>query len=209
MTQPTYTTGAALDRAKLAMIMIHGRGASAQDILSLTPDINLPDVAYLAPQAEGFSWYPHRFIAPVEMNEPHLSMALNRISEELAKVKAAGIPPERTFLLGFSQGACLATEYAARNPQRYGGIIGLSGGLIGEEGKPLHYDYQGTPLAGTPVFLGCSDVDFHIPKSRVEESAVVLKAMGGDVTMKLYPGMGHTVNQDEINFVRQMIEKTP
>lgn len=204
--QPVYTAGAKPDKAKAAMIMIHGRGASAGDILGLAKEFDPENVAFFAPQAANNTWYPHRFIVPIAMNEPWLTWALAKIESLLAEVQAAGIPPEKTFLLGFSQGACLAVEYAARHPQRYGGVVALSGGLIGEEGKPLVYP-KGSDLARTPIFLGCSDVDFHIPKERVEESAQVLIQMNADVTMRLYPGMGHIVNEDEIAFVRQMIAK--
>lgn len=203
---PTLTAGAAVENAKAAMILIHGRGASAEDILTLAREFNRPDVAYFAPQAAGHVWYPNRFTAPIPSNEPSLSSALKRVSDVLAQVEAAGIAPEKTILLGFSQGACLATDFAARNPRRYGGVVGLSGGLIGPLGEPLHYaKMDGNPLDNTPVFLGCSDVDFHIPKERVQETADVLGTMGANVTMRLYPGMDHTVNQDEIDFVRGMI----
>jgi len=184
------------------MICVHGRGASAQDILGLAAALKAPDFAFLAPQAAGNTWYPNRFVAPLESNEPWLSSALGALGEILDHVAAEGIPAERTVLLGFSQGACLALEFGARNARRYGGLVGLSGGLIGPEGTPR--DYAGS-LAGTPVFLGCSDVDFHVPKERVEETAQVLGALGGEVDMRLYPGMGHEVNMDEIGRVRQML----
>jgi phospholipase/carboxylesterase len=202
--QPVLTAGSPLQDAKAAMIMVHGRGASAKDILQLAREFDQKQVAYLAPQAAGNTWYPYRFIEPVEKNEPALSSALTKVGSVLKEALAAGIPAEKVALLGFSQGACLATEYAARNPQRYGGIIALSGGLIGELGKPLVYP-AGSDVAGTPVFFGCSDVDFHIPKERVEESAQVFRKMNGDVTVRLYPGMGHTVNEDEINFVHELL----
>lgn len=204
---PILTAGAALETAKVVMILLHGRGASAEDILTLAREFDRPAVAYLAPQAAGYAWYPNRFTAPIASNEPSLSSALKRVSDVLGQVEAAGISPENTILLGFSQGACLATDFAARNPRRYGGVVGLSGGLIGPLGEPLHYPkMDGNPLNSTPVFLGCSDIDFHIPKERVQETADVLSAMGADVTMRLYPGMDHTVNQDEIDFVRGMID---
>ncbi len=187
-----------------AVVMIHGRGASAEDILGLAGAFERPDLAYLAPQAAGGSWYPQRFIAPLAANEPWLSSALGRIEALLSYLGEAGVAPERTVLLGFSQGACLALEYAARNARRYGGLAGLSGGLIGPDGTPR--DYPGS-LAGTPVFLGCSDVDFHIPKARVLESAEVLRRMGGEVDARLYPGMGHLVNQDEIDAVRAILDR--
>jgi phospholipase/carboxylesterase len=200
--QPVLVTGEPLKSARAAMILIHGRGASAEDILTLVPEMDQPGFAYLAPQAAGYTWYPYSFLAPLPSNEPWLSSALSVIASLFEQVAEAGIPPERTILLGFSQGACLSLEFAARNARRYGGVAGLSGGLIGPDGTPR--EYQGS-LESTPVFLGCSDVDFHIPKQRVQHSAEVLQRLGGDVTMRLYPGMGHMVNEDEIEFVRGMM----
>jgi phospholipase/carboxylesterase len=200
--QPIMTAGEPLNRARAAMVMVHGRGASAESILDLAVELHQPGFAYLAPQAAGDTWYPYSFLAPLARNEPGISSGLAAIANVLAQVAQAGIPLERTMLLGFSQGACLALEFVARNARRYGGVAGLSGGLIGPDGTPR--DYPGS-LAGTPVFLGCSDVDFHIPKGRVELSAQVLQRLGANVTMRLYPGMGHTVNQDEIDFVQGMM----
>ena len=200
--QPVLTAGEPLDKAKAAMIMVHGRGATAEDILSLTPELNQPGFAYLAPQAAGYAWYPNSFLAPIASNEPGLSSGLAVIASLLEKLTEAGIPPERTILLGFSQGACLSLEFAARNARRYGGLAGLSGGLIGPDGTPR--DYHGS-LDGTPVFLGCSDVDPHIPKKRVELSAEVLQRLGGNVITRLYPRMGHTVNRDEIPHVQDIM----
>ena len=200
--QPVLTAGEPLDKAKAAMIMVHGRGASAEDILSLTPELNQPGFAYLAPQAAGYAWYPNSFLAPIASNEPGLSSGLAVIASLLEKLAEAGIPPERTIILGFSQGACLSLEFAARNARRYGGLAGLSGGLIGPDGTPR--DYPGS-LDGTPVFLGCSDVDPHVPKKRVELSAEVLQRLGGNVTTRLYPRMGHTVNRDEIRQVQDIM----
>jgi predicted esterase len=196
------TAGVNLNEAQAAMICVHGRGASARDILTLAGELGVPGFAFLAPQAAGNTWYPNRFLAPLESNEPWLSSALAAVEEALARVAAAGIPAERTMLLGFSQGACLALEFGARNARRYGGLVGLSGGLIGPDGTPR--DYPGS-LAGTPVFLGCSDADFHIPKERVEETAAALGRLGGEVTTRLYPGMGHEVNVDELEQVRGMM----
>ncbi|GAB4109566.1 MAG: dienelactone hydrolase family protein [Roseiflexaceae bacterium] len=201
-TQPILHTGTKAEQATIAMILIHGRGASAEDILSLSGEFERPDVAYFAPQAAGNTWYPQRFIAPLAVNQPWLDSALQRIDTLLAHTQAAGIPLERTFLLGFSQGACLALEYAARNARRYAGVIGLSGGLIGPDGTPR--EYPGS-LDGTPILLGCSDVDFHIPKQRVIESGEVLGRIGGSVDLRLYPGMGHTVNQDEIEAIKALL----
>ena len=200
--QPVATAGAPLATAKAAMIMIHGRGAGASDILTLVPELKHPEFAYLAPAAAGNTWYPYSFLMPIERNEPGLSSALQAIRDLLDTVEAAGIPPERTMLLGFSQGACLALEFVARNARRYAGVAGLSGGLIGPEGTQR--DYAGA-LHGTPVFLGCSDIDPHIPKERVELTAEVMEKLGGAVTMQIYKGMGHTVNQDEIAHVQAMM----
>ena len=184
------------------MVLLHGRGATAEDILTLVREVNQPDFAYLAPQAAGYSWYPERFLEPIERNEPWLTSALALVSGIVMRIQETGIPAERTILLGFSQGACLALEWAARNARRYGGVVGLSGGLIGPDGTPRNYPGS---LHGTPVFTGCSDVDPHIPKERVADSAEILRELGGDVTLRLYPGMGHTINQDEVNFVRELM----
>ena len=201
--QRIATAGAPLGEAKGAVVMVHGRGASPESILTLVPALDRPDFAYLAPGAEGGTWYPNGFMAPIPSNEPGITSGMQAIADVLARVAAAGIPAERTVLLGFSQGACLSLEFAARNARRYGGVATLSGGLIGPEGTPR--DYAGS-LDGTPVFLGCSDVDFHIPKERVEQSAQVIANLGGDVTLRLYPGMGHTVNDDEIAHVQAILD---
>lgn len=200
--QPVLTLGTALDEATAAMILVHGRGATAESILTLVPEIDQPGFAYLAPQAANQTWYPHSFLAPLAQNEPWLSSALAALGDVVSQALQAGIPAEKLILLGFSQGACLASEYAARHARRYGGVAALSGGLIGPDGTPR--DYPGS-LAETPVFLGCSDIDPHIPKARVLESADILKRLGGDVTARLYRGMGHTVNQDELDAVRTVM----
>src|SRR6185312_1941177 len=197
--QPLVHAGPPVAEAAAAMVMVHGRGATAESILTLADEFGRDDFAYLAPQAAGYSWYPYGFMAPMPQNEPGLSSGLARIGE----LEAEGMPAERIVLLGFSQGACLSLEFAARNARRYGAILGLSGGLIGPPGTPR--DYPGS-LAGTPVFLGCSDRDPHIPKGRVDESAAVLKTMGAEVTERIYPAMGHTVNEDELSFVRQLLD---
>ena len=202
--QPLLVAGESLEKAQAAMIMVHGRGASAEDILGLSVDLKQPGFVYLAPQAAGYSWYPNSFLAPIASNEPGLSSGLAIIASVLEQLAGAGIPAERTILLGFSQGACLSLEFVARNARRYGGVAGLSGGLIGPDDTPRNYAGS---LAGTPVFLGCSDVDFHIPKERVLQSAEVLQRIGGDVTTQLYPRMGHTVNRDELRFVQGMMQK--
>ncbi|HEU5200548.1 MAG TPA: alpha/beta fold hydrolase [Ktedonobacterales bacterium] len=200
--QPVLAAGESPEAAKSAMLMLHGRGATAENILELAGELNRPGFFYLAPQAAGYEWYPNRFTAPMESNEPYLSSALATIDTLLAQLASAGIGPERTIVLGFSQGACLALEYVARHARRYGGMAGLSGGLIGPPGTPR--DYAGS-MAGTPVFLGCSDVDMHIPRERVHETTEVFRRLGGDVTERLYRGMGHTINQDEITFVQGMM----
>jgi predicted esterase len=196
------TGGADLREASGAVIMIHGRGASPEDILSLASTFGRTDLAYLAPGAPGGSWYPLRFMEPLARNEPGISRGMQVIDDARTVLRQAGIGAERTVLLGFSQGACLALEYAARHAQRFGGVVGLSGALIGPDDTPR--DYRGT-LDGTPVFLGCSDVDFHIPLYRVQEATEVLQRLGADVTTRIYPGMGHTVNDDEIQHVTNML----
>lgn len=202
--QPILGAGQPLDAAKAVLIMLHGRGARAEDILSLAPELDQPDFAYLAPQAAGSTWYPYRFLEPRAKNEPYLTSALDTVTGLVEHVLEQGFTPEQICLLGFSQGACLAVEWAARNPRRYGGVFVLSGGLIGDVLTPI----PGS-LDGTPVFFGCSDVDFHIPKERVTESADVLRTMQAEVTVRLYPGMGHTINEDELAAVRAIMEKTP
>ncbi len=201
--QPVLFSGEPLKTARAAMILVHGRGASAEDILALAREFPAPAFAYLAPQAAGHEWYPYSFMAPLDSNEPGLSSALAVIASLLSQTAEAGIPAERTILLGFSQGACLLLEFAARNARRYGGVVGLSGGLIGPSGTPR--DYPGS-LENTPVFLGCSEKDPHIPKPRVELSAQVMQQLGGNVTMRLYPNLGHIVNRDEVRCVRDIVQ---
>lgn len=198
------TTGKNLSRADTAMILIHGRGASAQGILHLAEQLDSPEMHYIAPMAANHTWYPWSFLKPIEMNQPGLSSALQVVHDLLAELEQKGIPRDRTILAGFSQGACIASEFAARHPMRYGGVVALSGGLIGEKlDKSL---YEGS-LEGTPVFIGCSDVDPHIPLSRVEESADVFEKLGADLDKRIYPGMGHTVNDDELDNIRSLISK--
>ena len=200
--QPVLSAGLPLEEASAAMLLVHGRGASAEDILGLALELDCSGYALLAPQAANHAWYPQRFLAPTASNQPWLDSALavlGRITEHIA---AAGIMPERTLLLGFSQGACLALEYAARNARRYGGVVGLSGGLIGADDEPRQ---DSGSLAGTPVFLGCSDIDPHIPIPRVHQSAQTLQALGGRVETRLYPGMGHTVNDDELDWIQNLL----
>ena len=202
--QPVLTAGEPLEQAQAAMILVHGRGATAESILTLAQEVDRPGFAYLAPQAVGNTWYPYSFLAPLANNEPYLASALAMLADLFEHLATAGFSADKVLLLGFSQGACLASEFIARNARRYGGVAGLSGGLIGPDSSPR--DYAGS-LEGTPIFLGCSDVDFHIPKERVQHSTEVLRRLGGEVTERLYPGMGHTVNQDELEFVRGMMAR--
>jgi predicted esterase len=198
--QAVLEAGEQLAKAGAAMILIHGRGASAADIMTLGAELMHPGFAYLAPQAAGGAWYPKPFTAPIEENEPYLSSALEVVGSILASVEKT-IPANRIILLGFSQGACLTLEFAARHARRYGGVVGLSGGLIGPTGTPR--DYPGS-FEGTPAFLGCSDVDPHIRQERVLEAGQVLERMAASVTLQLYPQMGHTVSTEEIVEVRKI-----
>jgi phospholipase/carboxylesterase len=202
--QPILAAGEPLETAQAVMLMLHGRGASARDILSLTQELPRAGFAFLAPQAANATWYPYRFMEPTERNEPWLSSALEVVDSLFQHARAANIPDEKIMLLGFSQGACLATEYAARHAKKYGGIVGLSGGLIGPDDTPR--GYKGL-FEHTPVFLGCSDIDPHIPKERVMLTRDVFQKMDADVTMRLYPHMDHTVNGDELQFVGEMMKR--
>ena len=184
------------------MIMVHGRGAGPENILELAGLLAHPDFTYLAPSASGGTWYPYSFMAEREKNEPGITSGLGAIDHLVGEVTGRGIPLERVVLLGFSQGACLASTYAARHAARFGAVIVLSGGLIGPPGTA--WDYPGS-FGGTPVFLGCSDVDAHVPAARVQESADVFRRMGAEVTARIYPGMGHLVNEDELAFTRELI----
>ncbi|NLE50631.1 MAG: phospholipase [Chloroflexi bacterium] len=200
--QPVLAAGEPLASARAALVLLHGRGASAESILSLAEDIGQPLFAYLAPQAAGYTWYPQPFTAPLDANEPYLSSALALVESVIRQVVHAGIPAERVVLTGFSQGACLALEFAARHARRYGGVLGFSGGLIGPDGTPR--DYAGS-LEGTPVFIGCGDRDAHIPVPRVQHSAEVLASLDGAVTHRIYPGMGHAINDDELAFASDLV----
>jgi len=190
------------EEARLALICVHGRGASAEDILGLAQELRLDDVAYLAPQASSQTWYPYSFLTPMEKNEPGITSGLGVIERLVALLADRGLPPDRVGLLGFSQGACLSLEYAARHARRYAAVIGLSGGLIGPPGTPR--DYAGS-LEGTPVFLGCSDIDPHIPLERVHESAEVFRRLGATIDERIYPRMAHTVNADELGAIVQLL----
>lgn len=202
--QPVLHAGASLDKARLAVVMVHGRGATAEDILELGSHLDFQDIAYLAPQAAGYTWYPNRFLVETRLNEPHLTSALNKIGAVISSLEKAGFPTERVALLGFSQGASLILEYSARNARRYAAVIGLSGALIGAEGEPRQ---DAGDLAGTPVFLGCSDIDPHIPKFRVDQSEVILQNLGGKVSKRIYPNMGHTVNNEELEIVHKLLSQ--
>jgi len=197
----TVHAGEPLRAARAAMILLHGRGATAEDILTIASEIQQPGWAYVAPQAAGSAWYPNPFTAPLERNEPYLSAALDTVSKLFAQISET-VPAERIVVLGFSQGGCLALEWAARHAQRLGGVVGLSAGLIGPDGTRRDY---GGDFDGTPVFLGCSDVDPYIRKERVIESGQVFDKLGAKVTVRLYPGMAHTVSGDELELVRELV----
>jgi phospholipase/carboxylesterase len=199
---PVVTGGTDLGDAEAAVVLLHGRGATARSILRMAGEFDASGVAFLAPQAENNTWYPQSFLEPVESNEPHLTGALAAVARAVDTAVDAGIPVERTALLGFSQGACLASEFAARNPRRYGGVVALSGGLIGATVDRSAYDGS---LDGTPAFFGCSDIDPHIPVDRVHESVAVYEDLGADVTERIYEGMGHTVNEDELDAVTDLV----
>ncbi|MFD1644293.1 alpha/beta hydrolase [Haloarchaeobius litoreus] len=196
------TTGASLDEARVAVVALHGRGAMARSVLGLATELDVSDVAWLGPQAAGNTWYPYSFMADTANNEPHLSSALELVDETVERAVDAGIPRERVVLLGFSQGACLASEYVARNASRFGGLVAFSGGLIGPEGTPREYDGH---LDGTPVYLGCDANDPHIPKERVHETRDVLSDLGADVTEQIFEGMGHTIIPEEVEGARDVL----
>ena len=200
--QPVLRRGPQPADARITIVCVHGRGASAEDILGLAGELRLADVAYLAPQAAGNTWYPYSFLTPTEKNEPFLSSALHVLEQTLDSLAQQGVARDRVALMGFSQGACLSLEFAARHAGRYAAVIGFSGGLIGPPGTPRAY---GGNFEGTPVFLGCSDVDSHIPLERVHESAQVFRRMGAAVDERIYPRMGHTINNDEISAARALL----
>ena len=200
--QPVLSAGEPVATAKGAMIMLHGRGANAADILGLAQAINQPSLAYLAPDAAGNAWYRNQFMMAAVRDEPAYASAHALVARILAEMAESGIPPERVAILGFSQGGCLALDFAARNPRRYGAVIALSAGLIGE--RIALSDYSGS-LEGTPVFLGCSDIDPFIPLARVQESAEVMRTLGGDVDERIYPGAAHTIVADEVEQIRRIV----
>lgn len=200
--QKTVTRGPAAGEAEMAMLLIHGRGASAESMLTLADEFNRKGVHYRALQAKRHTWYPRSFLSPKEMNQPGISSGLQAIHDQITLLNEQGIATPKMVLLGFSQGACLATEFATRHPQRYGGVVGLSGGLIGDNIDSESYSGS---LQETPVFLGCSDRDPHIPQKRVDATEQVFRQLKADVTKQIYKGMGHTVNQDEIDQIRRLL----
>jgi len=202
--QPVLRAGAPLEKARAVMIMIHGRNAAPSNILDLVPVLSRPEFLYVAPAASDGTWYPFSFMVPREKNEPGISSGLFVIESLVNDLMAHGFPAHKIMLLGFSQGACLTAEFSIRHPRRYGGVMVLSGGLIGPPGTT--WEDVTTSLDGTPVFLGCSDVDSHIPAERVLESEAVFRRLGADVTRKLYPGMGHTIIGDEIDSVQRAMD---
>ena len=201
--QQVRRAGKSVTGAATAVIALHGRGADAGDIIGLADAIGLPAVTWLAPDASSHSWYPYSFLSPLEQNQPFLDSALSVVGGLFQHLEDSGIPAEKTVLLGFSQGACLASEFVARNPRRYGGLVIFSGGLIGETID--EESYSGS-LDGTPIYGGCSDTDQHIPLERFEITGQVLSALGGTVDFRVYPGMGHTINLDEISAAKALIE---
>ena len=203
--QPVLTAGRKLSEATGAIILVHGRGASADDILQLREELDYSELAYVAPQAAENTWYPYSFLAPIEQNEPWLTSALNRLKNIVANITREGIPQDKIVIAGFSQGACLASEFVARNAVNYGGLIAFSGGLIGQLGTDFHYTGS---LSGSPAFLGVGDPDAHVPWRRVRESADVLSALGADVLLRRYPGMPHTIGRQELEEARTLLDRT-
>jgi predicted esterase len=200
--QPVLRRGPRPREARIAIVLLHGRGADAESILAaFTEELRAGDILFVAPQAAGNTWYPYSFLEPMPKNEPGLSSGLRQIERLIAGLASDGIASERVGLMGFSQGACLALEFAARHARRYTGVAGLSGGLIGPPGTSR--DYQGA-MDDTPVFLGCSDIDAHIPLARVHETATSFRNLGAKVDERIYPGMGHTINSDELEAVRKI-----
>ncbi len=197
------TAGADPGEAEAAMILVHGRGASAQSILMLADELNEPQVHYVAPQASQFTWYPQSFLAPTERNQPGLNSGLQTIHDLIEELAERGFKREKIILTGFSQGACLASEFAARHPARYGAVVALSGGLIGDAVSDENYSGS---MEGTPVFLGCSDIDPHIPVERVYDTERVFRKLEAEVSRKIYPGMGHTVNEEELNHMKNLVQ---
>jgi phospholipase/carboxylesterase len=200
---PILRAGLPLAEAAGVMILLHGRGGSAEDILSLAGEFDVPDLAYLAPEAAGNSWYPFSFLSPIEQNEPWLTSALQKIQRTIQSVEQVGIEAGRVVLCGFSQGACLATEYVARHAMRYGGLIAFTGGLIGPPEADLSHSGD---LAGIPVFFGSGDPDPYVSWNRVQQSAEILTGMGASVTSQRYPGRPHTITHEEIELAKRLIQ---
>ncbi|MGH2645557.1 MAG: alpha/beta hydrolase, partial [Chitinophagaceae bacterium] len=198
------TTGKNIREAGKALILLHGRGGSAEDILSLAQYFPVKEFALLAPQAANNTWYPYSFLAPPSQNEPWLSSALSLLKEIVNDLKSQKISAENIFLLGFSQGACLMLEFVARNAEKYGGIAAFTGGLIGDKIYPENYKGN---FSNTPVFIGSSNPDMHVPAERVYATTNILREMGAEVTEKIYENMGHTINEDEIEMVKKIIFK--
>lgn len=199
---PIRRFGKPLEQASGAVILLHGRGGSAEDILSLASEFYLPELVFLAPQAAGNSWYPNSFLAPIAQNEPWLTSALRKVETTLEMVNEAGISSERIVICGFSQGACVATEFVARNPKRYSALIAFTGGLIGPPGADLTHKGD---LASTPALFGSGDPDPHVPWQRVEQSARILAEMGAAVTARRYANRAHTISGEEIDLAKKLI----
>ena len=199
------TKGADVKNATKALVMIHGRGANAQDIVSLSAYLNVDGYVIFAPQATGNSWYPYSFLAPEKANEPWLTSAVALVKDVVSDIISSGIDERNIYFLGFSQGACLALEYVARYAKRYGGVVAFTGGLIGEQ---VHEEKYAGDFDGTPVFIGTSDPDPHVPVHRVRETVDVLKKMNAQVTEKIYLNMGHTINEEEIELANQIVFKS-
>lgn len=200
--EPMTPLGAPLGAAPVAVVLIHGRNAGPANILDLAARFLRPELTYLAPAAAGRTWYPHSFLASRDSNEPGLSSALGVMARLVGEAEAAGVPRRQVVIAGFSQGACLAAEFAVRHPARYGGIAVYSGGVIGPPGTAWP---DTGDLAGTPMFFGCSDADSHVPDARVGESAALCTRLGAEVTRRVYPGMGHLVNDDEIAWMQTLL----
>jgi phospholipase/carboxylesterase len=203
--EPVRTLGAPLEQAAAAIILLHGRGASAEEILGLAGEMYDERIAYLAPQAADHRWYPYSFMAPIAENEPWLSSALAKVAAVVKLAVGAGVSLEHIFVCGFSQGACLSTEFIARNPARYGGLVAFTGGLIGPPDADLHHEGD---LAGMPALFSSGDPDPHVPWSRVLASAKEFSAMGAEVQTQRYAGRPHTVLPQEIKAARELIFKS-
>ena len=195
-TKQFIESGVALNKAKKALILVHGRGGSAEDILSLTEYLPLTDFYLVAPQATNHTGYPLSFLAPLSQNEPWLSSALELMQEVGNKIKQAGIAAEQTYIMGFSQGACLTLEFATRNAQKWGGVIALTGGLIGDNVEPTRYPGN---FLGAPILMTNGSNDPHVPFTRSEQSKQQLEKMGANVELLVYPNRPHTILQEELS----------